>query len=281
MENQTYSYYFTIKELPQFIFFSVWLVIIFSILHILSTISGRFKCLKCFSDYFKNPTVEVAFSAMLKRDDDDFTIFNEKVPALYTDQLYTMALTLIGVALIQFWDDFLIEESHTCSTNPQIACFPVFPDMDTPRLNCSTTDITSVICYRFVFRIGSAAASALGVVTVTSLAVYFFNFVSVKILKLGEKKNRRKVLTAMIIRLFFGIIILAGIVGVSYLKFNSSTTRADQATEILKIIYVGSALFSSNLYNPWDGLCYTYCSNLYARLLSIQINDYVRMMPNK
>ena len=112
---------------------------------------------------------------MLKRDDDEFTIFNEKVPVLYTHVLYSMALTLIGVALIQFWDDFLIEESHTCSTNP---------DMDTPRLNCSNTDFTSVICYRFVFRIGSAAASVLGVVTVTGLTMNFINFVFVKISKI-------------------------------------------------------------------------------------------------
>ena len=250
MENQTYSYYFTIKELPQFIFFSVWLVIIVSILNILLFISGRSKSLKCFSDYFKNPTVEVAFSAMLKRDDDEFTIFNEEVPVLYTHQLYNMALTLIGVALIQFWDDFLIEESHTCSTNPQIACFPVFPDMDTLRLNCSTTNITSVICYRFVFRIGSAAASALGVVTVSGLTMYFFNFVFVKISKI-----KKACLTAMFVHLFFGIIILAGTVCVSYLQFNSSSTRADQATEILKNCYIGMTLLSSICYNPWTGLC--------------------------
>ena len=219
MENQTYSYYFTIKELPQFIFFSVWLLVIVSILNIVLCIFDGSKCLKWFSDHFRNPIIEVAFSAMLKRDDEELTIFNEKIPALYTHQLYNMALTMIGVAMIQFWDDFLIEESHICSTNPQIACFPVFPDMDTLRLDCSNTEITSVICYRFVFRIGSAAASALGVVTVTGLIVYFFNFAFVKISKM--KKCCMKALTTMFVHLFLGIIIFAGIVYVSYLQFNS------------------------------------------------------------
>ena len=56
--------------------------------------------------------------------------------------------------------------------------------------------------------------------------------------------------------LFFGIIILAGTVYISYLQFNSSSTRADQATENLKNVYVGIALLYSISYNPWTGLCY-------------------------
>ena len=256
VENQTYSYYFMVKELPQFIVFSVWLLVVAIFLNILSFASLFSDCLECFLDYFRNPIIEFVFGAMLKRDDEEFTLFNEKVPVIYAHQLYTMAISMIGVALMQFWDDLSIEESHTCSTNPQIACFPVFPDMDTPRLNCSNTEITSVICYRLVLRIGSAAASALGVVTVSGLTMYFLNFFLVKIPKL--KEDYTKALTAMVFHLFFGIIILAGTVFVSYLQFNSSSTRADQATEILKNINVGTTLLYCISYNPWTGLFFKF-----------------------
>lgn len=258
VENQTYSYYFARKELPEFVILSVWVIVVSTILGILSVCSSFYGCLDWFTDLVRNPTIEFAFGAMLKRDDDEFTVFDKDISSSYAHVLYVMVLNLIGVALVQFWDDFLIEESRGCNTDAQLACFPLFPDMDTPRLNCSDTsylvnnNITSVVCYRLVYKIGTATASALGVVTITGLTIYIFNLIFVKLSKIKLKWKRH--LAVLIVHIILTVVVIAVTVVICYFQFGSSPTRADQAADILKNLYVCFALMISIAYNPWTDI---------------------------
>ena len=90
------------------------------------------------------PIIENVFRAMLKKSTDEdgkqvYTIFNYKVPEGYKLHLLAVMFNLVGVALIQFVDDFVFEESYICNTDPDMACFPKFPNMSTPCLDCSNT----------------------------------------------------------------------------------------------------------------------------------------------
>ena len=89
--------------------------------------------------------------------------------------LYAILVNVTGLAFIQFWDDFLLEESFDCSTDKHIACFS--RDWPNQKLNCSNllddnVTLNSIVCYKFVFQLGRALGSALGVITTFGLGIY-------------------------------------------------------------------------------------------------------------
>ena len=133
-----------------------------------------------------------------------YTILNYKVPVRYNVLMLAMALSLMGVAGVEFWDHFLFENSHVCSTVPDLVCFPTYPNMTTPRLDCSDTtylednNITSVICYRIVYRLGPATGSALGIITINALLIIILTLLLLKVSNGSEWNKRRAVLTVAI-----------------------------------------------------------------------------------
>ena len=102
-------------------------------------------------------------------------VFNYEAPRSYTNLLFLTFVLLITSAVMQFMDDFLIAESD-CTTKGYICCFDA-DTIATPRLDCSNTiyleehNITNVVCYRFVFRLGTATGSAIGVVATTAASL--------------------------------------------------------------------------------------------------------------
>ena len=147
-----------------------------------------------FTQHMAGFFVEHVFSVMLKSyiDKDGnkvYTILNYKVPRIYIFGLFIMVLNLLEVAPMQFWDDFLFEETHGCTTDQTLNCFPKHPNKTTQRLDWSNTsylednNITSVICYRLVFSLGAAIGSALGIVTTTALIIYFLTLLVHKVSK--------------------------------------------------------------------------------------------------
>ena len=136
--------------------------------------------------------IEQVFSTMLNTNTDRagkkvYTILNYQVPERYKVLMLAVVLTLMGVAWVVFWDRFLFEKSHICSTDPDLACFPANPNMSTPRLDCSDTsylednNITSIICYRFVYILGTSIGTALGIVVTTALVIIIINLLLLKL----------------------------------------------------------------------------------------------------
>ena len=155
--------------------------------------------------------IKHVFSTMLNKHNDRagkkvYTILNYKVPDRYQVLVLAMVLSLIGVAGVTFWDIYLYEESHICSTDPDLACFPAYPNMSTSSLDCSDTsyfdnnNITSVICYSLVNNIGIASGSALGIVTAYALLIAIYTLLLLKVSN-GSGWNKRRALITVALQI--------------------------------------------------------------------------------
>ena len=211
------------------------------------------------------PIIETVFSAMLKNSTNEdgekvYTIFNYKVPKVYKLHLFAIVLNLIGVASMQFLEDFVFEESHICSTDPQLACFRSFPNMSTPRMDCSNTsylednNITSVICYRYVFRVGIATGSALGLVTTTALIFYPINLIIIMVSQIMRTKGNVCCCicaTILPIQLIVVAVIITATVLLCYNQYQTCSTKEQQETLIMKNICIGYTLAYCTMAFPW------------------------------
>ena len=139
--------------------------------------------------------------------------------------------------------------------------------MSTPRLDCSDTNylkannITSVICYRFVFRLGTATGSALGLATAIVLATYIINLFMTLVLELLLKlyeKNENKcckasiIIFIMLLRIVFAATIMGFAIALSVYQVRVSYTRERQATIIARNVLTGGTMaFYGVLMLPW------------------------------
>ena len=273
--GETYSYYFGYKELP----------ILFLLICLLSPLLFLLQLLQCFSpescftkyctQYFIDPFTDYFFKSEKKIEDNEefdegvrlHTISKFVVPFSYKLTLLIMMVNMLGVVAIQFLDVFLLEESYTCNIDLKFACFPKFPNMSTPRLDCSDTNylkannITSVICYRFVFRLGTATGSALGLATAIVLATYIINLFMTLVLELLLKlyeKNENKcckasiIIFIMLLRIVFAATIMGFAIALSVYQVRVSYTRERQATIIARNVLTGGTMaFYGVLMLPW------------------------------
>lgn len=132
----------------------------------------KFHYNHCWTCFFRN---------ILEKSKDEegkgkvYTMFNFKAPPFMIYWLYNTLVQVTGLAFIEFWDDFLLEESFDGSTDKHIACFSC--DWPNQKLNClnlldDNVTSNSIICYKFVFELGSALGSSLGVITTFGLGIY-------------------------------------------------------------------------------------------------------------
>ena len=257
------------------------------------------KCNKCLTQYLIDPPTEYIFRSILKQNpaiddlsnkisdeerkankctaenittaddssDNAYTIVNFEVPNWYRFNLFTIVLHLLAIALVQFWNEFLFEESHGCSTDQNFVCFPPFPNMSTPRLDCSDTsylennNITSIICYRFVFRLGTATGSALGTVTITALVINIINLIILGLLdamfKCYLKKEKKSWCIActsliLLIQAISSLIIIGVAIGLSFAQKPTTYTLETQITIFIKNIFIGyTIVIYGILFFPW------------------------------
>ena len=173
---QTYRCYFWSKEAVEITFFCMFVLpgILWPIASVCCSCWARCGFIKkktgsrCCGCGWTEPVVQFVFGSVLKEHVEDgergCTTFKYKAPDCYKAFLFSNVLQLIGIALMQFWDNFLLDESRICTTDPNLACFPSNPMPSTPRLDCSNTsfieknNITSFSCYRFVFKLGTGTA---------------------------------------------------------------------------------------------------------------------------
>ena len=111
--------------------------------------------------------VECVFDKILTKHGSEeegnvYIVMNYKAPHSYTNLLFLTFILLIVSAIVQFWDEFLLEESYECSTERLVCCYSSFS-----KFNCSNaTDKNNnpVVCLKFVFKLGTATGSTLGII---------------------------------------------------------------------------------------------------------------------
>ena len=256
--GQTYSYYFTREYLPTLIF-SLFCVALSLLLIPVQLLLKQSPILK---RYFKTEFfIMLVFSTMLNKHRDRngktvYTILDYKVSKRYKVMMLATALSLIGVAGGLFWYQFLFEKSHICSTDPDLACFPAYPNMTTPRLDCSDTsylevnNITSIICYRYAYYINRAIGSALGLTAVNVLFTIIINLLLLKVSNGSEWTKCRAVLTVVTERTTVTIL-AACIAIISYLTLKGIS----ETIQLLIRITIQSCLLYTLVYStvlfPW------------------------------
>ena len=140
--------------------------------------------------------VEHVFDRILKkhRSQEGYIVLNYKAPPNYTNLLLYVFVLLIASAAVQFWDDFLYEESYGCIINSDICCYR--QDLfQSENVDCSNTSnlkeniFNPVICYKFVFSLGKASGAALGIIATASLIIVIITWCLLKISH-GSKRTR-------------------------------------------------------------------------------------------
>ena len=130
---------------------------------------------------------EVVFKHFLIEDDNNRKVFDAFGYEASHENMPKMSIILLQAivqALGQLWDEFLIEESYICSsTDPCLHCFSTSTNQ---KLNCQNLSAfenneTSITWYKYVFNIGHAAASAIGIISATGLIIYIVGLVSLKL----------------------------------------------------------------------------------------------------
>ena len=202
---QSYTCYLCIKNLPVLIF-TTPVFPITGILLLLYSRRGRNTRLgKWYLDKTSAIT-QLAFGSFLKKKRNPsnnelkeeekmvFTIFAHEANLKEMRWLFIILVQATLLAFAQFWDKFLLEESHSCSTHPNIHCFSttIFLPYG-QRTNCSDTSDTgihAIVCYQYVFNIGNAATSAIGIFSATGTIITIVGFVFIKLLN-GIRSHKR------------------------------------------------------------------------------------------
>ena len=205
--------------------------------------------------------IENAFEKILKYHKEDengkvYIVFNHKASAQFKNWLFQLLVDVIAVALIQFWEQFLLRESRICITSPGLSCFPVYPKMNAQQLDCSNTsyleenNITSVICYRFAYRLGPAAGSAIGIITMTAVAVFLFIWLmfccSDKTIECKHQKCLLKGIQIAAALVALVVIFVSGL-----LIVGSSSSSLKQVTAGIKYFLIAFMVPKNILYFSW------------------------------
>ena len=139
-----------------------------------------------------SPVIKLVFSNFLKKpnseeEEEKFIVLGYETSLKEMYWLFYMLVQASLLAFAQFWDDFLLEVSGSCSTDFNLHCYYTTDSLlPYQELNCLNTsqveEATSIICYKYVFNTGQAAASAIGIISATGLIIYITCIVFLKML---------------------------------------------------------------------------------------------------
>ena len=254
---KTYSYYSIREHLPPLIIFVLCVTLTLLLIPVQLMLNRSPKLKRHFKTQF---LIKHVFSTMMNKHTDRdgktvYTILNYKVPEKYKVLMFATALSLIGVAGVKLWDIYLYEDSNICSTDPYLACFPAYPNMSTPRLDCSDTsylednNITSIICYKLVYKLGIATGSALGIVTTFALLIIVITLLLLKVSNGSGWNKPRAVLTVAL-----QITVVATTLGIAINFFFPTTQYYTNETQIIIALttgYTGYTIMYSTVLFPW------------------------------
>ena len=152
------------------------------------------KCVHSVIDWFVDITTNNAFGKILKKQKDGVnnkyitTVFGFKASRIYIYWLFGYLVQVSGAVFLVFWDDFLLEESNDCKPNDiDLTCFSSDASSSDLPLNCSDThyleenNITSFTCFKFVFNIGKASGSAVGIFTIANIIVTIITWITLHV----------------------------------------------------------------------------------------------------
>ena len=256
--GQNYSLYFTLEYLPPMIFFVLGTALSLLLIPVQLVLNRSPKLKR----YFKTQLlIKHIFSTMLNNYIDKSgkqicTILNYKVPERYKVMMLAMMFSMTGVGGMRFWDISVFEDSYICSTDPDLACFPAYPSITTPRLDCSNTsffednNITSVICYRHTFKLGQATGGALGIIAMNVLYIMFITVLLLKVSKGSEWNKRRAVLT-IAIQITIVVITLVVLVSIFFLPGPKTTTLEKRIVLLIVNLSFHYTILYSTVLFPW------------------------------
>ena len=127
--------------------------------------------------------------------------------------------------------------------------------MTTPRLDCSDTqylevnNITSVICYRFVFRLGLATGAAFGVVTTITMIIATIPSLLLKVSN-GSGWNKHRAVLTIAIQIITVVIAVGAAIAI-YVVERSTSSVEIQAIRIVRDSSVTYTVIYSTVLFPW------------------------------
>ena len=256
--GQNYTFYFIREYLPPMIFWVLCMALSLLLIPVQLLLNRSPKLKRYVKTQF---LIKHIFSTMLNNYIDKsgkqiYTILNYKVPERYKVMMLAMMFSMTGAGGLIFWDIYLFEDSYTCSTDPDLACFPAQPNITTPRLDCSNTsfledrNISSIICYRLVYKLGQATGGALGIITTN---VLFIVVITVLLLKVssGSEWNKRRAMLTIAIQITIVVITLVVTVSICFLPGPKTTTLEKLIIRLmLNLSFHYTILYSTVLF-PW------------------------------
>ena len=259
---QDYACYFWIKNLPVCIATAPVYLITLILLILYSRRVRNTRLGKWYLDKTSAIT-QLAFGNFLKKtrnpnneeneEEKVFTVFGHETSLKEMRWLFIILVQATLLAFAQFWDEFLLEESYSCSTHPRVHCFSRFSVLSGQLTNCSDIDTsdTGIICYKYVFNTGHAAASAIGIISATGLIIYIVCLLFLKLLN-GMRSHKClitciKLLAAAEILIFWQVLAILQIDGGSFAGGILATVRS-----IYKTLAMSFMIVTSILSFPWN-----------------------------
>ena len=209
--------------------------------------------------------MEHVFDRILKKHSSQeegnvYIVLDYQAPHNYTNLLFFTFVCVIVNAIAHFWDDFLFEESYDCSTKSFICCYRP-NQISSSHLDCSNinylnnNNITSVICYRFVFRLGTATGSALGIVGTIAMTIFAITWCILKISK-GSRATQCRAMLTLFFQVTTTLIVLAAtmllFLSKMIVNFNTISLFKGYPITILIIVYIVSFPWKAFKKNDWD-----------------------------
>ena len=264
---QDYTCYFWIKNLPVLIstmpvYFITLLLLILYLRCVRNTRAGKWYLNKTLA------VTQLVFAKFLKKkpdcnnDEEEeegeegekkvFIIFGHEASLKEMRWLFIILVQASLLAFAEFWDEFLLEESYSCSTHPKVRCFS-----SGQHTNCSDRSNTYwIVCYKYVFNTGHATASAIGILSATGLIIYIVGLVFLKVLN-GIRSHKRlitcmKLLAVAEIVMFWQI--LASLPMIATIFTSTPIPPATDATQrsFCKTLTMNIMIVSSIISFPWN-----------------------------
>ena len=185
--------------------------------------------------------------------------------------MYWLFIILVQGSLLafaQFWDEFLLETSSSCSADSNLHCFYTSALNTTDSmlnttdsmlpyqgLNCSNTsqveEAESIICYKYVFNTGRAAASAIGIMSATGLIIYTVCVVFLKMLD-GSKWHICYIILAKLIAVLEVLAFCGLLLGLQFTHTSPPTGIIGKTNALCKTLVMGLMIALSVLFFPMD-----------------------------
>ena len=186
-----------------------------------------------------------------------YKVLKYRAPHFYIRVLFLTFLMLIISAISEFWNQFLFEESNICTNDKYTCCYDAnqyYPQ----RLDCSnssylkTNNVTSIICYKFAFRLGTATGSTIGLVTSCVLGLFIITWCLLKISKGTRATNRRKAFTILVQICLLLLVFMFTSLILHYRFTSHGGAIYGLISKEFMIAFVGSVLFNYIILFPWS-----------------------------